>query len=477
MNIRDLNELFSLRDVRNGALGLTVVLGGVGLAGLTLYASRTGKPWLTAAAAGVSLVFVLLILIFVVPPLAKNAGREASQLNLPFEFTSGGAVILGLMAIVGFSAWSTGNNLLFLILSFLIGAVVVGFAAGSLCLKRLEVRMRFPETIFAGQETSILVNLANGKRLFPSYSVAVYVRGHEREESAAAADLRRLLPRFVAERMAKPPLVRRKLDHFVYVPRGGSAESRVPTIFPFRGRLVIRNFEISTRFPFGYFRHRRRLPARETELFVFPKIDTSAVEDLDLPAEAGRMAAMRRGTGQDLLAMREYRPDDDLRRVDWKATARSQQLTVREFAAEDERRVSVFLDPRVPETGRKWTLREKLEAENQGKPLLLSEKFERGVELTASLLARFSDARSEIRLIVGKEAGEFGFGQKHLHDSLKRLASVEPEFIDHLEPGPLLAVLGEFSTDTPNTYNFVVTAVSERGIAPEIAENTRIVVF
>ena len=44
--------------------------------------------------------------------------------------------------------------LLFLVLSFLAASMVVGFFAGSICLKKLDVKMRFPETIFAGQETN-----------------------------------------------------------------------------------------------------------------------------------------------------------------------------------------------------------------------------------------------------------------------------------------------------------------------------------
>lgn len=224
--MRAISQLFSLRDLRNAGLGLVVVFGGIGLAALTLYARRMQQPRRAGIAAALSLVFVLLLLVFVVPPLARNAGREASQMNLPFEFTTGGGIMLGLMAIVGFSAWNTGNNLLFLALSFLTGAMVVGFFAGSLCLKKLEVRMRFPETIFAGEETPILVSVTNRKRVFPSYSVVAEVRGKEREESIAAAELPRLLPGWIADRLSRPPLVRRTLDYFVYIPRNQAAETR-----------------------------------------------------------------------------------------------------------------------------------------------------------------------------------------------------------------------------------------------------------
>ena len=158
-------------------MGAVVVFGGIGLAIATLYAHQTGNVELAGITAGISLVFVLLILVFVVPPLARNAGREAAQMNLPFEFTTGGAVMIVLLLVVGFSAWNTANNLLFLVFSFLIGAMIVGFFAGNICLKKLDVKMRFPETIFADEPTPITVSLGNRKRLFPAFSVVADVRG------------------------------------------------------------------------------------------------------------------------------------------------------------------------------------------------------------------------------------------------------------------------------------------------------------
>ena len=102
MNLKTIRQLFSLRDIRNAILGLSVVFGGLGLALITFVAHRAGHVRLAGIAAAISIVFVLLILIFVVPPLARSASAEASQMNLPFEFTVGGAIILGLIVIVGF---------------------------------------------------------------------------------------------------------------------------------------------------------------------------------------------------------------------------------------------------------------------------------------------------------------------------------------------------------------------------------------
>jgi len=464
MNLNRLSQLFSLRDIRNAIFGSVVVFGGIALAIMTFYASQT-SPRLARVLAAVSLIFVLLILVFVVPPLARSAGREASQMNLPFEFTGAGVVMLGLLIIVGFSAWNTGNNLLFLVLSFLTAAMVVGFIAGSISLKKLDVKMRFPETIFVGQETPILVSLQNRKRLFASYSVVVDVRGSQRERSVASQELHAALPRFLAEKLSQPAIVRRTLDHFVFVPRNAIVERRAVHVFDRRGRFIIRDFEISSRFPFGFFRHRRRLPAREAELYVFPKIEPIDQTLDTLGLDVGKLSAGKRGLGQDLLALRDYLPNDDLRHVDWKATARSQNMTVREYSADDDKRVIVFFDERIPDDGTRPSLREKIEAETSGRPVAVSTRFERGVSLTASVLTHFTDEQAEICLIIGSDAGEFGVGSRHLYKCLQRLAVAEPQYSAETEPTPA----NERILNEPDgVYRFVISAegITERPFEP-----------
>ena len=474
MKLWRLTEIFGGRDLRNAAIGTVVVLGGLSLAGLTLFAHWMGEPRIAGASAIVSLVFVLLILIFVVPPLARNAGREASQMNLPFEFTTGGAMILGLVAIVGFSAWNTGNNLLFLILSFIFAAIAVAFFVGGFTLKKLDVKMRFPETIFAGEETHIYVSLTNRKLLFPSYSVVAEVRGSDREESVAANDLREILPKWIADRLSRPPVIRRTLDHFVHIPRNRTIETKTSHVFSSRGRLVIKDFEISTKFPFGFFRHRKRLPARETELIVFPSFEPIRQELDDLALEIGSQEATHRGVGQDLYALREYRPNDDLRRVDWKATARSAQLTVREFSAEDDKRVNIIIDTRMPLSERGGhKLRDVIDAEQKGNNILRTARFEKGVSTAAALMSYFTNEQAEIRLIIDTEAGEYGIGSRHLHDSFKRLAVIEPQFVQSMN-GEFSTALSEIVDDEEKSHNFLITAAPEADLDPEIARSTRV---
>src|SRR5205807_9985463 len=127
---------------------------------------------------------------------------------------------------------------------------------------------------------------------------------------------------------------KRLLSYCAYVPHASTVEQRVEQFFPKRGHVLISGFELSTGFPFGFFRRRRRLRARDVDLLVYPKPEPISDELHLLPMYAGRLASLRRGPGHDLFALRDYQQQDDLRHVDWKATVRARRLTVREFTSE-----------------------------------------------------------------------------------------------------------------------------------------------
>ena len=60
--------------------------------------------------------------------------------------------------------------------------------------------------------------------------------------------------------------------------------------------------------------------------------------------EIGLRSARGRGGGTDFDQLREYGPDDDHRRIDWAATARSQRVIVRTFRAERNQTLVLLLD-------------------------------------------------------------------------------------------------------------------------------------
>ena len=373
--------------------GTLLVLAGLCAALVTVLARRQNDAALAGAAAIFSLLIALLLTIFIVPPLARSAKVEVANLDVPFEPTSGGGVFLVIIVVVGFAAWNTGNNLLFLVFSLLVSTLFVGWIAARASLRDLTVSARFPDHIFAAESAPVIVTLRNTKRVLPSFSVLVEARGPSGDD-----EKRR-------KRYAK-----RVLAYFSYVPHHAAAEQRVEQLFPQRGHVLIDGFELSTRFPFGFFRRRRRLRARNVDIIVYPKPEVISDELHLLPMYAGRNPSLRRGVGHDLFSMRDYQPQDDLRHIDWKATARSRRLTVREFTSEDERRITIVLDTRLPA------------APNDD----MRKRFERGVVQAASLLKHFIDERAEVRLVLGDEAGPFGSGTDQLYRCLKRLALVNP---------------------------------------------------
>lgn len=475
--IRQIAQLFSFKDLRNALLGMGVVFGGLGLAFLTLYAYRVNNPKLAEFAAIASLVFVFIIIIFIIPPLARNASAEASQLNLPFEFTSGGAIFIGLLVIVAFSAWNTGNNLLFLVLSFITSALVVGFFIGNFCLKKLDVKMRFPETIFAEEPTPILVSLHNRKRIFPAFSIVAEVRGKNRTKSVIFDDLKYILPTKWAERLSRPTVIKHTLDYFVHVPRKDFIENKVEHTFNHRGRFIIKDFELSTKFPFAFFRHRRRLPAQRAEIIIFPKLENIEAELIDLKIDTGKLTSKKRGSGQDLLTLRDYQPLDDLRHIDWKATARSNRLTVREYAAEDEKRITIIFDTQMKKDkdARSKSLRDRIEEEQKGEVITEAKKrFELAASKTAFLLTHFSDENAEIRFITQQSNIDFGTGKPHLYSCLREIALIDPESVDDFDSENFEKQLAELLESKEDSHFFLVTT-KERTMPREITDTMNVI--
>jgi uncharacterized protein (DUF58 family) len=192
---------------------------------------------------------------------------------------------------------------------------------------------------------------------------------------------------------------------------------------------------------------------------VYPKPEVISDELHLLPMYAGRLPSNRRGAGHDLFSLRDYQPRDDLRHIDWKATARSRRLTVREFTSEDERRITIVLDTRLPR-----------ESDDD-----LDARFEEGVVQTASLLKHFIDERAEIRLVLGEDVGAFGSGLEHLYRCLRRLALVTP-FGDESDSNIEATVKNSLSRDVvEHDYAILLTAASPGSIPANVWRTSHVI--
>lgn len=86
----------------------------------------------------------------------------------------------------------------------------------------------------------------------------------------------------------------------------------------------------------------------ESEARVYPNF--AAISQYTLLAtdnhlsHLGIMKRRRRGEGQDFHQLREYRPGDSLRQIDWKASARMQKPVAREYQDERDQEIIFLLD-------------------------------------------------------------------------------------------------------------------------------------
>lgn len=97
---------------------------------------------------------------------------------------------------------------------------------------------------------------------------------------------------------------------------------------PLRGWFTPGRMRLSSQYPFGLFQVWSWLNP-DFRALVYPRLEANAPP---LP-HAGSAAAQRsvRASGDELAALRDYRPTDPMRNIAWKASARHDTLLVREF--------------------------------------------------------------------------------------------------------------------------------------------------
>jgi hypothetical protein len=112
-----------------------------------------------------------------------------------------------------------------------------------------------------------------------------------------------------------------------------------------------------------------------------------------------------------------------MRNIDWKATAKSSDLMVREHMRENEWRLTIVLDTARPKP-----------SPDDG----FDAKFERAIVMAASLANHFILERADVELITPDEKRNIasGSGYEHLYRILRSLATLEPAVLAReVEPG------------------------------------------
>ncbi len=420
-----------------------------------LYATAlhdTGRYELAAVVAAISLVLAGIVGVKSVPYLARRTALERWMVKIEYEITREGAVYLFVVLVIAVAALNTGNNLLFLILACLLAGILVSGIASLIVLSGLELELDLPEHLFARQPSAMWLTVRNLKWAFPSLSITVDNQpskkpgGWARGGQAGTSRQR-------ACRIPMDPI------YIPYLKRRTSARAEIEVTFPHRGRYTEDGFRISTRFPFGLLRKARPAPLNR-EVLVLPSLQPTEEFYEILPLVSGELESLEKGRGHDLYAIRDYRQTDTARHVDWKATAKTQQLKVREFTREDERRVALVFDARVP-----------------GSDDQTLASFERAVTFCACLAWHFHEIDAQMQFLSESLETPMAAAGEIIYPALENLAVVEPIVISHSHAvaSSVPDLLTRLSA-APDQFNIILT-FQPRGCIPTSLWSSSYVVF
>jgi len=181
------------------------------------------------------------------------------------------------------------------------------------------------------------------------------------------------------------PMVRAKKQETVYA-RAAIAR---------RGAYEFKEAIIRTYFPFGFFVKDKRMNI-EGQVVVLPSPVLGALDPAQSGGQMGVVKPGQKGSGTELFGFRDYQPGDHPHWIDWKASARSSQMLVRETEQESEQSVVIILKI-APE-----------------RPQPDSIDRERAIRKAYGLAKYNIDQGWRVRIQIADKGIDFGAGMEHL---------------------------------------------------------------
>ena len=423
---------------------------------------ESGNLWATLILASAALLLAVIVGLTTVPYLARRVEAARIRDALDYDVTRVGLIYVVVVLLIGIAALNTGNNLLYIVVAAMLAAILVSGFVSAWVLRWLELDVRLPEHVFAGRAVLGRFVLHNPRSFLPSFSVRV-VSARKKTKAAKKWQWESSIFAFPFNRPPEkqwvhwpdkrlrrvsvepqPQGIFEGMAYFPYIPPKAELSADIELKFERRGRFREEGFGLATRFPFAFLTKTRHISLAR-EVLVYPRVGLTDEFFEILPLVRGEWASFVRGRGSDLYRIREYVSEDSARHVDWKATAKSGSLKVREFTREDERKLCIVFDN--PKAG-----------------LISEPAYEKAVDLAASLAWRFAAQNGEVSFAIP------GYSRtRNLHEFLGWLAVIEPTPSSSATatPGPHSSqdALAALNLGNTGDYNIVVTARS-RGTLP-----------
>ena len=418
---------------RNFFVAMAALAVALGLALYSTAAAETGHLWMAGGSALGALGLAIWVGVTIVPALARRTPLRWLAYHIDYKLTKEGVVYVTGVFVIALAALNTGNNLLFMILASMLAGIIVSGILSSIVLTGIVLKLELPEHIFAEQPVLATVEIENEKLTLPSFSLRV---------AGVPGKIVAGVPQASAGEILSRPV------YFPFIPKQRAAQQKVELNFPRRGVYQQNALGITTKFPFGFLQKTRRVDSA-MEVVVYPRVAPTEEFYEILPLISGEIESFYRGRGHDLYSIRDYVTTDSARYVDWKATAKTGDLKVREFTREDERRVMLVLDP----FGSGDSGSAKIPADG------FAEKFERAVTLAACLAWHFYEIDSEMQFRTDRMSTAMAASNEIIYDVLRELAFIEQK------PGAGDGKFLQALTDEPDLFKIILTS-QPRGSIP-----------
>ena len=220
-----------------------------------------------------------------------------------------------------------------------------------------------------------------------------------------------------------------------------------------RGEYPLGPLSVTVKDRLGFNSLERIIPDSVTDILVYPPYeDIKRIEILgskrSLQLNYGLQRSKQKGLGSEFYGMRKYVYGDQFRLIDWKASARTQKLIVKEFESERDVSVMILVDSSSTMAG----------------GAIENTKFEYAIRACMLLTKVALTRRDKVGVFTFSDKKNFNFlkpggGQDHFYQVLDFVARVKPQgkckiveaidfFTRRFQKRSLLFIISDLESDT-----------------------------
>ncbi len=227
------------------------------------------------------------------------------------KITKSGYIFIFTTIFIGFAAINTGNNLLYLITSCLLGFMGISGFFGKRNIEFLNINLCYIDEIFANREFSLNIEVNNNKKFFPSFLINVKIN--------------------------------EKIITIPFIDKNKSVKKSTLMVFKKRGINEINDIYIFSSFPFNFFIRSKKYKLNY-KFLVYPEPKKYEIlQKIDPKINSGLEEINKTGHSGDLINIKEYF-NDPIKLIHWKLSSKYDELLVKVLSSYSDEPILIDFD-------------------------------------------------------------------------------------------------------------------------------------